>query len=112
MNDLTTILGFTYTYFRLLPQHKTSKECFEYLNKEVEKINDEKMFLNYVDFRIRTFGNELDNVCSFTMSYFDLLPYFTTQKECFEYIHIKQKERAKNPLFVNFKEFRKQTFGG
>ncbi|MAP54614.1 hypothetical protein [Altibacter sp.] len=112
MNDLTTIFGFTYTYFLLLPQYGTKKECFEYLNNEVKKINDKKMFLNYFDFKIRTFGNELDNVNSFTSSYFNLLGYFPTQKECFEYMLGITKETGKKPLFISYKDFRKRTTKG
>lgn len=112
MNDLTTTTGFCKIYLELLPQFETEQKCFDFLNAEIEMINGDKMFFNYVDFKINTFGNELENHFSFTKTYFDLLPYFLTQKECFEYIHVKQKERAKKPLFANFKEFYKQTFGG
>jgi len=112
MNDLTTIRGFYETYLRLLPQHKTSKECFEYLNAEVEQINGEKMFFNYTDFEIRTFGKGLEDIYNFTKTYFNLLGYFPTQKECFEYIHGIQNVTAKKPLFKGYTDFRKKTMGG
>lgn len=110
MNDLATIRGFYETYLQLLPQYKTQKECFEYLNAEVKKINDAKMFINYEDFRIRTIGNDLENAFEFTKAYFDLLPYFKAKKECFDYIHEIRIVKTKEPLFEGYEDFRQRIF--
>lgn len=108
MNNLETIRGFYETYLQLLPQYKTKRECFEYLNAEVKKINGKKMFLNFEDFEIRTIGNDLGNSFKFTKAYFDLLPYFSTQKECFSYIHELQQIKTNNPLFKGYEDFRQR----
>ncbi|MCK7589272.1 hypothetical protein M0G43_01665 [Subsaxibacter sp. CAU 1640] len=45
--DITTPIGFFNTYFDLLPQYKTNKDAFDYLNTQVEYITGRKLFKNY-----------------------------------------------------------------
>ena len=110
MNDLTTITGFYKTYLELLPQYETQKECFDFLNAEVKKINGEKMFFNLCDFQIRTVGKGLETIPDFCKTYFNLLPYFPSAKKCFEYLHGISETRAENALFLDYRDFKERTW--
>ncbi|MGB3344359.1 MAG: hypothetical protein WBA61_10630 [Aequorivita sp.] len=111
MNNLTTIRGFYETFLQLLPQYETQTECFEFLNAEVQKINGRKMFFNLRDFQIRTIGKGLETIPDFCRTYFDLLPYFKSSKECFEYIHGISITRAEIALFSDYRDFKGRTWG-
>lgn len=102
MSNLGTIRGF----------YETPKECFEYLNNEIGEIIGEKKFLNFRDFEIQTPGKGLETSLDFCRTYFDLTPYFLSEKVCFEYINEIQKIKAKKPLFEDYQDFRNSIFGG
>lgn len=106
MNNLNTITGFYYTYFQLLPQFKSRLECFEYLNAEVCFINGKRMFLNFTDFEIQTNFNNLKTVQVFYNSYFNLLPYFRTQIECFKYVNGLRGKKCAEPLYTDYADFK------
>lgn len=110
MNDLTTIKGFYETYLKLLKQYKNKEECFNFLNKEVEKINGEKMFLNINDFEMRALGIGLETPFDFCRTYFNLLPYFPSSKDCFEYMNKINIEVGEKVLFLDYRDFRQRTW--
>ena len=111
MNDLSTITGFYETYLKLLPQYESKETCFDFLNKEIEKINGSKMFLNLSDFQIRTVGKGLETVPEFSKTYFSLLSYFPTEKKCFKYLYGIAGTMAEKQLFSSYTDFKRQTFG-
>lgn len=51
MYDLNTKYGFYVLYFDMLPRFRTQEETFWFVNHELEKINEYRMFEDYKEFR-------------------------------------------------------------